>query len=60
MEILASKREVIALFDVFVATIGPKLAIDMVASSKFSLPFWKKFREQTQLLHSPGMGSLLI
>ena len=57
MEILASKREVIALFDVFVAT---KLAIDMVASSKFSLPFWKKFREQTQLLHSPGMGSLLI
>ena len=57
MEILASKREVIALFDVFVAT---KLAIDMVALSKFSLPFWKKFREQTQLLHSPGMGSLLI
>lgn len=56
----------IVLFDASVAINGPKLAIDMAASSKFSLPFWRKFREQTQLLHSPqfdgtmGMGSLLI
>ena len=54
----------IALFDASVALIGPKLAIDMAASTKFSLPFWRRLREQTQLLLSPQfggtMGSLLI